>query len=107
MTPATLSRGVVGRAALDDRRRRLRLAGDVEDEQDRQAERGGDVGRGAAAAARRRDAVEQAHRGFAERKRAVRRRLRGERGEKLGRHRPGIEIDASRPDAAAWKAGSI
>ena len=39
---------VVSRAALDDRRGRLRLAGDVERQEHRKAEDGGDVGRGAA-----------------------------------------------------------
>ena len=88
---------VVRSAALDHRRRRLRLARDVEDEQDRHAERGGDVGRGAAAPALRRNAVEQPHRGFAERELAFGRRLGGKRGEQLGRHGPGIEIDALAP----------
>ena len=88
---------VVRSAALDRRRRRLRLPGDVEDEQDRHAERGGDVGRGAAAPALGWDAVEESHRGFAERKLAFSRRLSGERGEQLGRHGPGIEIDALAP----------
>ena len=88
---------VVSRATLDDRRRRLRLPRHVEDQQDWHAERGGDIGRGAAAAALRRDAIEQPHRGFAQRELAFSRRLRGERGQKLGRHRPGIEIDALAP----------
>ena len=88
---------VIGRAALDDRRRRLRLPGDVEDEQDRKPKRRRDVGRGAAAPAFRRNAVEQPHRGFAEREVAFGRRLRGDRGQKLGRHGPGVEIDALAP----------
>ena len=66
---------VVSRAALDDRRGRLRLTGDVERQEHRKAEDGGDVGRGAAPSGRRGDAVEQAHRGFAERDRAARARL--------------------------------
>ena len=40
---------IVGRAALDDGRRRLRLTRDVDDQEHRQAERRRDVGRGAAA----------------------------------------------------------
>ena len=98
---------IIGRAALDDRRRRLRLPRDIENQQDRHAERRYDIGRGAAAAACRGHAVEQPHRGFAERKRVLARRLLSERGQELRRHRPGIEIDAFRPDAAAWKAGSM
>ena len=98
---------VVRSAALDHRRRRLRLPGDVEDEQDRHAERGGDVGRGAAAPALRRNAVEQPHRGFAKRKLAFGRRLSGERGENLGGMAQESRLTPSRPDAAAWKAGSM
>ena len=99
---------VICRAAPDDGRRRLRLPRDIEDEQHRHAQRGGDVGRGAAAAGLRRNAVEEAHRGFAQRELACSRRARGERGQKLGRHGPGLSrLTPSRPDAAAWKAGSI
>ena len=56
---------VVDGAALDDGRGRLGLARHVDDEEDRKSERRRDVGRGAAAAGRRRNAVEQAHRGLA------------------------------------------
>ena len=56
---------VIGGAALDDRRRRLRLTGDVDDQQDRHAERRRHIGRGAGAPSRARDPVEQPHRGFA------------------------------------------
>ena len=44
-----------------------------------------------------RNPVEETHRGFAQSKRALPRRLRGERGQKIARHRPGIEIDALPP----------
>ena len=88
---------VISRAALDDRRRRLRLTCDVDDQQDWHAERGSDVGRGAGAPGLGRDAVEQAHRGFAERKRALSRRSRREHSQKARPHRPGIEVDAFAP----------
>ena len=88
---------VVRSAALDHRRRRLRLPRDVEDEQHRHAERRCDVGRGAAAPALRRNAVEEPHRGLAQRELAFGRRFSGERCQKLGRHGPGIEIDALAP----------
>ena len=98
---------VISPAALDHRSRRLRLAANVDDEQDRHGERRRHIGRGAGAPACRRHAVEQSHRRFAQSKRASSRRLGGKRRQKLGRHGPGIEVDTSRPDAAAWKAGSI
>ncbi len=88
---------VVGRAALDDGRRRLRLPAHVENQQNRHAEGSGDVRRGAAAPALRWDAVEEPHRGFAERERASPRRLRRERRETRGLHRPGVEVDAFAP----------
>ena len=85
---------VVGYAALDDRRGGLGLTGDVDDQQDWHAERRRHIGRGACAPALSRNAVEETHRGFAQRKRALACRPRSERGKKLGRHGPGIEIDA-------------
>ena len=94
---------VVHGAALDNGRRRLRLPRDIEDEQHRHAQRGGDVGRGAAAAGLRRNAVEEAHRGFAQRELACSRRLGGEGGQKLGLHGPGIEVDALAPGRRGMK----
>ena len=85
---------VVEAHALDHGGGRLRLAGNIEDEQDRHAERGGDIGRGAASTWWRRYAVEQPHRGFAERQRPSGRGLGRERLQKFRPHRPGIEIDA-------------
>ena len=85
---------VIGRAALDDRRRRLRLARHVDDQQDRHAERRRDVGRGAAAPALAgtpsNSPIEASHSASV----AFVHRLRGERGQKVGRHGPGIEVDA-------------
>ena len=85
---------VIARAALDDRRRRLRLARHVEDEQDRHAERRRDVGRGAAAPACRRERRRRGPSRLRRTRARMSRRLRGERGQKARRHRPGIEIDA-------------
>ena len=92
---------VIGRAALDDGRGRLRLAGDVDDKEDGHAESGGDVGRGAAASGGRGHAVEEAHRGFAERQRAA-----GAARPASAARRPGGIAQESRltpwtPDAAA------
>ena len=88
---------VIRSAALDDRRRRLRLARHVDDQQDRHAERRRHIGRGAGAPRLARDAVEQPHRGFAQSERALSRRSRRERGQKARPHRPGIEVDAFAP----------
>ena len=88
---------VISSAALDDRRRRLRLAANVDDEQDWHGERRRHIGRGAGAPACRRHAVEQPHRRFAQSKRASSCRLRGNRRQKLGRQGPGIEVDAFPP----------
>ena len=96
---------VICRAALDDRRRRLRLARYVDDQQDRHAKRRRHVSRGAGAPALGRNAVEQTHRGFAQSERALSRRLGGERGQKLGRHGPGIEIDPLPPRRGGVKGG--
>ena len=79
---------VVEAHALDHGGGRLRLAGNIEDEQDRHAERGGDIGRGAASAWWRRYAVEQPHRGFAERERPSGRGLGRERLQKFRRASP-------------------
>ena len=62
---------VIGCAALDDRRRRLRLTRDVDDQQDRHAKRRRHVGRGARAPTLSRNAVEETHRGFAQSERAL------------------------------------
>ena len=96
---------VVGRAALDDGRGRLRLAGDVERKQDRKPHEGGDVGRGAAPSGRRGDAVEEPHRGFAERDRAARASPSREAREQRRRHRPGIEIDPGRARGCGVEGG--
>ena len=85
---------VIGRAAHDDGRGRLRLARDVDDKEHGHAESGGDVGRGAAASRRGRHAVEEPHRGLAERQRTAHRSAPRQRGQEVRRHRPGIEIDA-------------
>ena len=98
---------VVSRAALDHRRRRLRLPGNVEDEQDRHAERRRDVGRGAGAPALRRNAVEEAHRGFAERELALAAASAASAESNLGGMAQESRLTPSRPDAAAWKAGSM
>ena len=94
---------VISAAALDDRGRRLRLAANVDDEQDRHGERRRHIGRGAGAPACRRHAVEQPHRRFAQSKRASSRRLRGKRRQKLRRHGPGIEVDAFPPGRGGVK----
>ena len=88
---------VIGCAAFDDRGRGLRLAADVDDQQDRQAERRRHIRRGPGAPGLAGNAVEEAHRGFAQSERALFNRLRGERREQFGRHGPGIEIDAFPP----------
>ena len=92
-----MSRAIIGRAALDDRRRRLRLTGDVDHQQHRRAERRGDIGGGACAPGLSRHAVEEPHRGFAQQQGAAGRRAGGEILDERGRHRPTIEIEARPP----------
>ena len=94
---------VISCAALDDRRRRLRLTRHVDDQQDRHAERRRHVGRGAGAPACRGNAVEQPHRGFAQSERALSAACAASGGEKVGRHGPGIEIDALPPRRCGMK----
>ena len=101
---------IIGRAALDDGRRRLRLAADVDAEQDRPAEHGGDVGRGAGSPGRGEDPVEKPHRALAEDEiawAAVRRLAGGgrERAQQLRRHRPAVEIDARPAGRGGVKSG--
>ncbi len=90
---------IIGRAALDHGRRRLRLAAHVDAEQHRPAELSGDVGRGARSPRRAGDAVEKPHRALAEHEIASAAApclasRRGERAEKFRGHRPAVEIDA-------------
>ncbi len=98
---------VVSRAALDDRGGRLGLARDVDDEEDRHAERGRDVRRRAAAPARRGHAVEQPHRGFAERQARPAEARPAKAARRSGAIAQESRLTPSAPDAAAWKAGSI
>ena len=98
---------VIDGAALDDRRGRLRLARHVDDEQDRKSERRRDVGRGAAAAGRRRNAVEQAHRGLAQRERPPAVASAASAPRSSGGIAQELRLTPSQPEAAAWKAGSI
>ena len=94
---------VISCAALDDRRRRLRLTRHIDDQQDRHAERRRDVSRGAGAPGCRGNAVEQPHRGFAQSERTWVGRLPGEGGKEVGGHRPGIEVDALPPRGCGMK----
>ena len=55
---------LVGREAAHDSRRRLRLPGDIDDQQHRQAEPRGEIGRRPGPERRGGDAVEQAHGAF-------------------------------------------
>ena len=71
----------------------------------RQAEQGGDVGRGAGAVG---GTVEQAHDAFADQQVAAPAALLEQAGQGLEAHRPGVDVVGRRgPVAAAWKAGSI
>ena len=95
------------RAALHDRRRGLRLPGDIEDEEDRHVERRRDICRSAAAPGRRRHAVEQPHRGFAQRQRAPGVAWLASALRSSGAMAQELRLTPSAPDAAAWKAGSM
>ena len=99
--PDHVDAGIVAHAALDHRRRRLRLPRDVDHQEHGQAQRGRDVGRGARAAGFAGHAVEQAHRGLAQHQLASRRRLAGERYDEFARHRPGMRLTLGAPLAAA------
>ena len=99
--------GVVGGAAMHDGGRRLRLAAGVHHEQDRPAGGGGDVGGRAGAAGFRRNAVEQAHRSLAQHEIGPRRGAPGEARDKGGSIAHASRLRLGRPDATAWKAGSM
>ena len=98
---------VIGRAALDDRRRRLRLAGNVDDQQDRHAERSRDIGRGAGApglaGTPSNSPIEASHSASALCPAAC----AASAARRLGAMAQESRLTPSRPDAAAWKAGSI
>ena len=83
MTPASFTRRIEARETVRDGGRRLRLSADIEHEHERPAERRRDVGRRAAAARLRGDAIEKSHQGFRDGDfRAARISLR-ERGKKV------------------------
>ena len=92
--PPTRTRGFERIATLRNGCGGLRLPAHVEDQQDRQAKPGGEVGGGASRAGRRRDAVEQSHRAFADHEVAVVRRATRQQADELRRHRPRIEVEA-------------
>ena len=79
----------VAAEAVDQGRDRGAHAGDVDHEQHRQAEQGGDVGRGAGAVG---GAVEQAHDAFAEQQVAAAAALLEQPGQGLEAHRPGVDV---------------
>ncbi len=87
---------VVRREAANQRGRRLRLPRHVDDEDDRQGKLRGEVGGGAAAAGRRRGAVEQAHDALDHQRVGAGGGVHGEAVEERRRHRPAVEIDARR-----------
>jgi len=72
----------------------LRLAGDVENEQHGKMEARGEIGRCAAPSPRPGKPVEQAKHAFDHEHLRIARRLCSKRVEKVGRHRPAVEIDA-------------
>ncbi len=94
-------RGIMRRKPAHHGGRRLRLAGDIDHQQHRQAEARREISRRAATARRTVDAIEQPHDAFDDQQRFIagsRERLRrvgGERIQQCGRHRPAVEIDAS------------
>ena len=78
------------------RRRRLRLAGDVQHQQHRQPIPRRQVGRGAATPGRRRDTVEQAHRRLDQHHIGVLRHIGGDAIQLRRRHRPAIQVRTRR-----------
>jgi hypothetical protein len=81
-------------AALDDRRRGLRLPAGVEHEQDRPAERRRDIGGRTGPARLSHYSVEKPHNAFAEDKVASLASGNCQSAEKSGRHRPTVQIEA-------------
>ncbi len=72
----------------------LRLPRDVEHQQHRQAEPGGEVGGGAGLARGSGHAVEEAHRALADQQVGAGRRAPRQRADECRRHRPGVEVEA-------------
>ena len=95
ITPATSHVGVEGAVAVDDRRRRARHRGRVDDEQHRRVEQLRDVrGRGQLAAAR--GAVEEAHDALDDRDVGAGDAVADERRDQLRAAEEGVEV-AARP----------
>ena len=79
------------------RRRRLRLSRNVDDEQNRQSKRRGEVGRGPGPEPCAGDAVEQAHGALDDEKIGIRSTLSHQRIDQRRRHGPTVEIEAWPP----------
>ena len=95
---------LVGGEAAHHGRRRLRLPGDVDDQQHRQAEPRGEVGRRAGPERRRGDAVEQAHGALDDEEVGMRGVLGHQRIDQRRRHGPAVEIEARPPGGRGMKA---
>ena len=109
ITPAIRTEGSCVANPRDQSGGRLRLARDIEHEQNRQAELRREIGGGAAPAWRAGGvgrAVEQTHDAFDDQDVRAIRLTHGERVEQVCRHRPGIEIDA-RPAGDRGMKGRI
>ena len=94
---------IIVHAALDDSRRRLRLAADIDHQQHRHAERRRDIGRSAGAPGWRGHTVKQPHRSLANYQIAVFCRAARQLRQHVRRHRPGIEVDAGPPGGGGMK----
>ena len=95
---------LVGGEAAHHGRRRLRLPGDVDDQQHRQAEPRGEIGRRPGPERRRGDAVEQAHGALDDEKVGMRGVLGHQRIDQRRRHGPAVEIEAWPPGRRGMKA---